>query len=59
VGKVAIVENLGSTVLVTLDVAGSPVHVVVGEGREPRVGDSGLAVPRADRVLLYRNGDLV
>ncbi|MEU6038384.1 ABC transporter ATP-binding protein [Actinomadura sp. NPDC047616] len=58
-GQVAVVENLGVASLVTLDVAGTLVHVVVGEGHEPRPGDRGWAVPRPGRVLLYRDGELV
>ncbi|MFI0350902.1 ABC transporter ATP-binding protein [Actinomadura sp. 9N407] len=58
-GRVAVVENLGSSSLVTLDVAGTLVHVVVGEGREPGPGDHGRARPRSDRALLYRDGELL
>ncbi|WP_043634830.1 ABC transporter ATP-binding protein [Nonomuraea candida] len=58
-GKVAIVENLGASHLVTLDVAGVNVQAVVPEGGEPAVGDEGHAVPRRDRALVYRDGALV
>ncbi|MEW2354067.1 ABC transporter ATP-binding protein [Spirillospora sp. NPDC029432] len=58
-GRVAVVENLGSSSLVTLEAAGGLVHVVVGEGREPAAGDRGRARPRAGRALLFRNGGLV
>ncbi|MBD2896984.1 ABC transporter ATP-binding protein [Spirillospora sp. NPDC000708] len=58
-GRVSVVEHLGGSALVTLDVAGEPVHVVVGEGREPAPGDEGWALPRPGRVLLYRDGELV
>ncbi|MGK5554226.1 ABC transporter ATP-binding protein [Actinomadura kijaniata] len=63
-GRVAVVENLGSTSLVTLELdgddgAGELVHVVVGEEREPRPGARGWARPRPGRALLYRNGELV
>ncbi|MBO2450860.1 ABC transporter ATP-binding protein [Actinomadura barringtoniae] len=58
-GEVTVVENLGSTSLVTLDVAGVMVHALVGEGEEPAPGDQGWAVPRPGRALVYRNGDLV
>ncbi|MFG1698840.1 ABC transporter ATP-binding protein [Nonomuraea sp. NPDC049309] len=58
-GKVAIVENLGASHLVTLDVAGVNVQAVVPEGSEPAVGDDGFALPRRDRALIYRNGELV
>ncbi|TDD72839.1 ABC transporter ATP-binding protein [Actinomadura rubrisoli] len=58
-GRVSVVEHLGGSSLVTMDVEGEPVHVVVGEGREPEPGDEGWALPRPDRVLLYRDGELV
>ncbi|HEX4812574.1 MAG TPA: ABC transporter ATP-binding protein [Nonomuraea sp.] len=58
-GKVAIVENLGASHLVTLDVAETIVQAVVPEGSEPLVGDDGYALPRRDRALVYRDGELV
>ncbi|MEV0633017.1 ABC transporter ATP-binding protein [Nonomuraea wenchangensis] len=58
-GKVAIVENLGASHLVTLDVNDVIVQAVVPEGSEPAVGDDGYAVPRSDRALVYRDGELV
>ncbi|MQY09257.1 ABC transporter ATP-binding protein [Actinomadura macrotermitis] len=58
-GRVAVVENLGGSSLVTLDAAGQAVHALVGEGREPEPGARGWAVPRPDRALLYRDGELV
>ncbi|MFD0479569.1 TOBE domain-containing protein [Nonomuraea thailandensis] len=58
-GQVAIVENLGASHLATLDVNDVSVQVVVPEGSEPAVGDDGYAVPRRDRALVYRNGELV
>jgi multiple sugar transport system ATP-binding protein len=72
-GEVVVVENLGSVSLVSLDVptddaeagdgAGGPgrtsVQVVVSEGAEPEPGDTGWAVPRPGRSLLYRDGSLV
>jgi multiple sugar transport system ATP-binding protein len=58
-GQVAIVENLGSSHLVTLDMDGTSVQVVVGEGAEPQPGDQGWALPRPGRALVYRNGELV
>ncbi|MBO2465530.1 ABC transporter ATP-binding protein [Actinomadura violacea] len=58
-GRVSVVEHLGGSALVTLDVEGEPVHVVVGEGHEPAPGDEGWALPRPGRVLLYRDGELV
>ncbi|WP_219466245.1 ABC transporter ATP-binding protein [Nonomuraea rhizosphaerae] len=58
-GKVVIVENLGASHLVTLEVAGVSVQAVVPEGNEPAVGDDGYASPRRDRALVYRDGELV
>ncbi|MGW3769989.1 ABC transporter ATP-binding protein [Actinomadura verrucosospora] len=58
-GRVSVVENLGASSLVTLDVGGETVRVVVGEGREPRLSAEGWASPRPGRVLLYRDGELV
>ncbi|TDC03891.1 ABC transporter ATP-binding protein [Nonomuraea longispora] len=58
-GKVAIVENLGASHLVTLDVNDVLVQAVVPEGSEPAVGDDGHALPRRDRALVYRDGELV
>ncbi|WP_433286656.1 ABC transporter ATP-binding protein [Micromonospora sp. CA-244673] len=69
-GEVVVVENLGSVSLVSLDVptddaeagdeAGrTSVQVVVPEGAEPEPGDTGWAVPRPGRSLLYRDGNLV
>ncbi|MFD0691962.1 ABC transporter ATP-binding protein [Actinomadura fibrosa] len=58
-GRVSVVEHLGASSLVTLDVGDDRVSVVVGEDREPRPGDEGWAVPRPGRVLLYRDGELI
>ncbi|WP_327086804.1 ABC transporter ATP-binding protein [Nonomuraea sp. NBC_01738] len=58
-GKVSIVENLGASHLVTLEVGETVTQVVVPEGREPSPGDDGYAVPREDRALVYRDGELV
>ncbi|MEV5500802.1 ABC transporter ATP-binding protein [Nonomuraea fuscirosea] len=58
-GKVSIVENLGASHLVTLDVNEVNVQAVVPEGSEPAVGDDGYALPRRDRALVYLDGELV
>ncbi|MFG3256903.1 ABC transporter ATP-binding protein [Streptomyces sp. NPDC048172] len=59
-GTVSVVENLGSAQLVTLECAGgTSVQVVVDEDHEPVIGGTGRALPRADRALLYRDGNLV
>ena len=56
-GTVAIVENLGTAFLVSLEVGDVSVQLTVPEGREPDVGTKGWAVPQADRVLVYRASD--
>lgn len=62
-GTISVVENLGSAQLVTLEcttgTTGATVQAVVSEDHEPVPGDQGWAVPRADRALLYRDGNLV
>ncbi|MFE9339681.1 ABC transporter ATP-binding protein [Streptomyces sp. NPDC007063] len=59
-GTVSVVENLGSAQLVTLEFEdGTSAQVVVPEEREPALGARGWALPRADRALLYRDGDLL
>ncbi|MFG1949173.1 ABC transporter ATP-binding protein [Nonomuraea sp. NPDC048826] len=58
-GSVVILENLGASHLVTLDVGGVPVQAVVAEGEEPALGEQGTVVPRNDRALVYRDGELV
>ena len=58
-GTVTIVESLGSAQLVTLETDGGEVQAIVPEDREPVPGGTLWAAPRRDRVLLYRDGDLV
>lgn len=58
-GEVSVVEHLGGSSLVTLDVGGESLSIVVGEGFEAPVGAEGWALPRPGRVLLYRDGELV
>ena len=58
-GKVSVVEHLGGSSLVTLDVEGEPLSVVVGEDSEVVYGAEGWARPRPGRLLLYRDGELV
>jgi multiple sugar transport system ATP-binding protein len=58
-GRVTVVENLGAAQLVTLDGDAGPVRVVVAEDAEVPPGCRGWVVPRPDRVLLYRDGELV
>jgi multiple sugar transport system ATP-binding protein len=56
-GTVAIVENLGTSFLVSLEAGDVTVQVTVPEGSEPAVGAKGWAVPQGDRVLVYRAAD--
>jgi multiple sugar transport system ATP-binding protein len=53
-GTVGIVENLGTSSLVTLEADDQhSVGVVVVEGEEPQAGSTGWAVPQPGRLLLY------
>ncbi|MEV0590820.1 ABC transporter ATP-binding protein [Nonomuraea cavernae] len=56
-GTVSVLENLGTSTLVTLEEAGTFIQAVVDEGDEPRLGDRAWAVPR--RALVYRDGELL
>jgi multiple sugar transport system ATP-binding protein len=58
-GEVMVVENLGSAQLVTLRCAAGFVQVVAPEDTVVTIGGQGHAVPRQDRVLLYRDGELL
>ncbi|WP_129840588.1 ABC transporter ATP-binding protein [Streptomyces sp. RFCAC02] len=58
-GTVTVVESLGATQLVTLEGPAGAVQVVVPEDVPAAPGDTAYAVPRSDRVLLYRDGELV
>ena len=60
-GQVSIVENLGTSSLVTLTTAGPSVQVTVAEGREPEPGSTMWVTPRPGRMLIYRadDGELV
>ncbi|GIH64148.1 ABC transporter ATP-binding protein [Microbispora siamensis] len=58
-GKVAVVENLGTAHLVTLECADHLLQVVVPEGAEPPPGTAAWVVPRPGRALLYRDDTLV
>ncbi|WP_116950193.1 ABC transporter ATP-binding protein [Jiangella endophytica] len=53
-GTVTVVENLGASVLVTLEAGdGVLVQVVVDEDEEPAPGASGWVAVRPDRTLLF------
>lgn len=56
IGKVVIVEHLGTSSLVTVDVDGLQVGATVPEDAEPAPGTTVRLHPR--RVLLYRDGEL-
>jgi multiple sugar transport system ATP-binding protein len=61
-GRVAVVENLGTALLVTLEPEGHPglIQVVVPEeGEEPALGTPAWAVPRPGRALVYHEERLV
>ncbi|MFG1876289.1 ABC transporter ATP-binding protein [Sphaerisporangium sp. NPDC049003] len=62
-GHVSVVENLGTSYLVTLEVTSDAgehlVRAVVGEDAEPARGGPAWAVPRHARALVYRDGELV
>ncbi|NRQ35195.1 ABC transporter ATP-binding protein [Nonomuraea sp. NN258] len=56
-GAVSVLENLGTSTLVTLESEHALIQLVVPEGEEPPLGAAAWAVPR--RALIYRNGDLL
>jgi multiple sugar transport system ATP-binding protein len=60
-GSVSIVENLGTSSLVTLATAGPNVQVTVAEGQEPTLGGTMRVAPRPGRMLIYRaeDGELI
>ncbi|MFF3666551.1 ABC transporter ATP-binding protein [Microtetraspora malaysiensis] len=58
-GKVAVVENLGTAHLVTLESGEHLIQTVVPEGAEPSPGTAAWAVPRPGRALVYRDDRLV
>ncbi|MFI6601050.1 ABC transporter ATP-binding protein [Nonomuraea sp. NPDC050536] len=56
-GTVSVLENLGTSTLVTLETDHIFIQVVVPEGEEPTIGTRGWAVPR--RSLIYRDDTLL
>ncbi len=56
-GRVDIVENLGTSSLVTLATSGPSVQVTVAEGREPEPGAKMRVAPMPGRMLVYRADD--
>ncbi|UED83304.1 ABC transporter ATP-binding protein [Streptomyces profundus] len=58
-GEVRVVENLGSAQLVTLEGSAGVVQTVVDEDVPITPGERGWALPRRDRALVYREGELL
>jgi multiple sugar transport system ATP-binding protein len=56
-GQVSIVENLGTSSLVTLATSGPSIQLTVAEGRESEPGAAMRVMPRAGRTLTYRADD--
>jgi multiple sugar transport system ATP-binding protein len=56
-GTVSVLENLGTSTLVTLETDGTLIQAVVPEGDEPPIGSPAWALPR--RSLLYRDDRLL
>ncbi|MBA2415887.1 MAG: ABC transporter ATP-binding protein [Geodermatophilaceae bacterium] len=56
-GVVAIVENLGTAALVTLEADDLSVAVTVPDGEEPPIGADAWVTPVPGRVLIYRRED--
>jgi multiple sugar transport system ATP-binding protein len=52
-GTVTVVENLGASVLVTLQVGDAAIQVVVDEDHEPEPGAQGWVTTRPGRTLLF------
>ncbi|WP_026876796.1 ABC transporter ATP-binding protein [Jiangella gansuensis] len=52
-GTVTVIENLGASVLVTIEADDVLVQVVVDEDEEPAPGTRGWVAVRADRTLLF------
>jgi multiple sugar transport system ATP-binding protein len=56
-GRVSVVEHLGTSSLVTVDVDGMLVGATVSEDAEPAAGSRVWLTPRPARVLVYRASD--
>jgi len=56
-GTVAVVENLGATALVSVEIGDLMVQAVVPEGEEPRVGAPAWLTAQNARALVYRRDD--
>ncbi|HEY1105865.1 MAG TPA: ABC transporter ATP-binding protein [Agromyces sp.] len=51
--EVSVVENLGASVLIAVNVDGHKLQVVVPEDHEPAPGDHGYLVPTGSKTLLF------
>jgi multiple sugar transport system ATP-binding protein len=58
-GEIVVVENLGTTRLVTVQTPAGFLQLVTDEDTETAPGTTAYALPRPDRVLLYRDGELL
>ncbi len=59
-GTVSILEHLGASVLVTVDVGENRIQLVVDDEEAPEVGDTGFVQGSARRTLLFgEDGELV
>jgi multiple sugar transport system ATP-binding protein len=58
-GEISVVENLGTTQLVTLETPAGLLQLVTDEDTEVPPGTTAHALPRPDRALLYRDGELL
>jgi multiple sugar transport system ATP-binding protein len=58
-GVVSVAENLGSSVLLTVDAGEVAVRAVVDEEDGPGIGAEVWVLPRPDRTLLYVDGELM
>jgi multiple sugar transport system ATP-binding protein len=56
-GQVSVIEHLGTTSLVAVEVDGTLVGATVPDGEEPEAGSTVWLRPVPERVLVYRDGD--
>jgi len=56
-GTVSVVENLGASALVSVQIGDQMVQAVVPEGEEPPVGEPAWLTPQNARALVYRASD--
>jgi len=58
-GEVTVVENLGATMLVSVDLGGVSAQALVAEGEQPEAGAPVWFVPDPRRSLVYDDGGLL